>query len=260
MAHRDPPSRHDVFGTDVSLTTIPEVVGHLLDPPEEGLVVAIANVHSVMTARRQPALRRALATAGIVTPDGMPLVWALRAAGHDSAIRVTGIEVMTETLKRGGDTRHFFYGSTPEVLASIGSVAAESYPEARVAGMLSPPFRELDDTEKTDLVRQIRAAAPDVVWVGLGMPKQEHWMAYAHPLLPGVSLVGVGAAFDWLAGTTPIAPQWMRDRGLEWLYRLILEPRRMWRRYVYNNPAFLILLVGRYVRTAAGRLLRRRIS
>jgi N-acetylglucosaminyldiphosphoundecaprenol N-acetyl-beta-D-mannosaminyltransferase len=243
---RSLPPRHDVFGTDISLTTTEEVADLVLNPPDEGLTVAIANVHTVMSCRRDPDLAKVLASVAIATPDGVPLVWALHASGHHSAVRVTGIDVMTTTLTLG--KRHFFLGSTEEVLGKISAVVARDYPATVVAGTLSPPFRQLDEAEQQSLIDRVRAAEPDVVWVGLGMPKQEHWMSSAHGRLPGVSLVGVGAAFDWLAGTVPMAPQWMRDRGLEWLYRLSREPRRLWRRYIYNNPAFLVLLSRRYLR------------
>jgi N-acetylglucosaminyldiphosphoundecaprenol N-acetyl-beta-D-mannosaminyltransferase len=235
-----------VFGIDISLTTAEEVVDRVLAPPPSGLVVAVANVHTVMSCRRDPELRDIIDSADIATPDGVPLVWALHISGQEEAVRVTGIEVMRRAL--GVGKRHFFYGSTEETLACIRAAVGEQYPGATVAGTLSPPFRELSDDEHLGLVEQIRVANPDVVWVGLGMPKQERWMWVTHKHLPGVSLVGVGAAFDWLAGTTPMAPQWMRDQGLEWLYRLGREPRRLWRRYAYNNPAFLVLLIGRYLR------------
>jgi N-acetylglucosaminyldiphosphoundecaprenol N-acetyl-beta-D-mannosaminyltransferase len=244
------PPRYDVFGIDISLTTRDEVVRLVLDPPASGLMVAIANVHTVMSCRRDPALRDILDRADIATPDGVPLVWALRASGHETAERVTGIDVMRGALGTG--RRHYFYGSTEETLAGMRGEVLRQFPGAVIVGTLSPPFRDLSDEEHQHVMEDIRAARPDVVWVGLGMPKQERWIINAHRHLPGVSLVGVGAAFDWLAGTTPMAPQWMRDRGLEWLFRLVREPRRLWRRYAYNNPAFMVLLTGRYLRTKVG--------
>lgn len=246
-----PPRRAEVFGTDVSLTTVDEVSSSLLDGSRDSLTVAVANVHSVMSARRDPSLSRALNDAAIVTPDGVPLVWALKADGFDSAARVTGIDVMKTTLDRGRstDVKHFFYGSTEEVLGLMVTNASKTYPGVLIAGTISPPFGELTEQVLAEHIQRIKDSGARIAWIGLGMPKQEMWMARATEHLPGVALVGVGAAFDWFAGTVPVAPEWMRDHGLEWAFRLALEPRRMWRRYVYNNPAFLVLLGGRWIRT-----------
>lgn len=241
----------DVFGTQISLTTVDEVAEAVIDQTHgRSLVVAVANVHSVMSARRDAQLAQALADAEIVTPDGVPLVWALKASGRDSAVRVTGIDVMNMAMDLGrhSGVRHFFYGSTEEVLDLMVDNAKKLYPGISVAGTISPPFEGMSDATLADHVRQIQESGARVVWVGLGMPKQEKWMSRASQLLPGVALVGVGAAFDWFAGTVPVAPQWMRDRGLEWAFRLAIEPRRMWRRYIYNNPAYLVLLAGRWIR------------
>ena len=256
---RSLPRRHDVFGSDISLTTVDEVVDRLLDPEVDGLVVVIANVHSIMTSRRRPELADAVRNADIATADGVPLVWALRASGIDSAVRVTGIDVMRGALAKGTTERirHYFYGSTEPVLRRLVSSIERDYQGIQVAGAQSPPFQTITDSELAGHAGRIRAASPDIVWVGLGMPKQELWMERVRDHLPGITLVGVGAAFDWVAGTTPMAPEWMRQRGLEWLYRLGMEPRRMWRRYAYNNPAFLALLIGRWIRTTSSRLVGR---
>ncbi|MGH3649788.1 MAG: WecB/TagA/CpsF family glycosyltransferase [Acidimicrobiia bacterium] len=231
----------------------------ILSPPEGGRVIAIGNVHSVMSARRDPHLAGALANAEVLTPDGMPLVWALNVSGHDDATRVTGIDVMARTLARGVDrgTRHFFYGSTPEVLESLLARVLADTPGVSVAGSLSPPFGDLSDAEMAAHLEQIRASGADVVWVGLGMPKQELWMNRVHHDLPGITLIGVGAAFDWYAGAVRRAPEWMQNAGLEWFYRLIGDPRRLWRRYAYNNPAFIVMLTGRWLRNQARRVLGR---
>lgn len=242
------PARHDVFGTRVSLTTVSDVADLILD--RRGVGVVVANVHSVMSSRRDKNLAAALDGADVVTPDGVPLTWALRASGHE-AVRVTGIDVLADVADRGRaiGIKHFFYGSTPETLAAIERAMSDDHPGIEVVGTLSPPFRAIGDEELSEHAADIVASGADVVWVGMGMPKQELWMARARPHLAGVSLVGVGAAFDWLAGNQPMAPQWMRDRGLEWLYRLWQEPNRLWRRYVFNNPAFLMLLGGRWIKS-----------
>ena len=251
------PPRHDVFGCAITVTDVEEVVTHILEPKSTGFTVAIANVHTVMTSRREPWLAEVIAAVDIATPDGVPLVWALRADGLE-AVRVTGIDVMTRALDVGRSlgAKHFFYGSTEPVLEAIVQEVGERYPGVSIAGTLSPPFREPTDNDLDDAVRAITASGANVVWVGLGMPKQERWMGTMRNRLPGVALIGVGAAFDWLAGTVPMAPQWMRDRGLEWLFRLVLEPRRLWKRYIYNNPAFLVLLIGRWLKAGARRVLK----
>ncbi len=137
--------------------------------------------------------------------------------------------------------RHYLYGSSPEVLEAIRRRILEVAPAAVVVGAKAPPFRPLTTAEEDVDVAAIRASKADIVWVGLGMPKQELWMHRVRDRLPGVALIGVGAAFDFLAGTKKQAPGWMQRSGLEWLYRLVHEPRRLWKRYIWNNPAYLML-------------------
>jgi N-acetylglucosaminyldiphosphoundecaprenol N-acetyl-beta-D-mannosaminyltransferase len=251
------PERVDIFGTRVSVTTVGEVAEHVLGRREKPGTVVIANVHSVMSARRDPLLTEVFEMADVVTPDGMPLVWALKASDRPEAVRVTGIEVMRRAfdIGRPSGTRHFFYGSSPDVLDRLVDGVNESFPGVEVCGAIAPAFGAIADEDIVSAAEAINHAQADIVWIGLGMPKQELWMARVAPLLPGVSLVGVGAAFDWLAGTKSVAPQWMQDRGLEWAYRLAQEPRRLWRRYIFNNPAFLMLLFGRWVETSIKGLL-----
>lgn len=244
-----------MFGTGVALCNEEQIAETILNPGEAGQFVAIGNVHSVMTARRDPDLAAALRTAEAVTPDGMPLVWAMRAMGASEARRVTGIDVMTATLQRGveDDIGHFFYGSSEAILGDLVRTVRGMFPGLIVSGVLSPPYRRLTLDELQLHARQIRESRADVVWVGLGMPKQELWMHDLSSALPGVSLVGVGAAFDWLAGKQARAPKWMQSTGLEWLYRLGQDPGRLWKRYVLNNPLFLLLLASAWLRQAMSR-------
>ena len=238
------PPRIDVLGTALSKTSIDEVASLVASPPEAGVTVAICNVHSVMTARRSPVLAAALADADVSTTDGMPLVWAVRALDGGDQERVTGIDVAARVIERGvtQGLAHFFYGSTTETLDLMVSQLEEQFPGITIAGTLSPPFRELSSQELDSHVDQIRSSGAQVVWVGLGMPKQELWMAKVRDRLPSTSLIGIGAAFDWMAGSMTRAPEWMQRAGLEWVYRLAREPRRLWRRYIFNNPAYLVLL------------------
>ncbi len=241
VADRFPP-KFDVVGTPISRTTFDEVLTLLANPrTDRATVIAACNVHSVMTARKDPALAIALAEADVATPDGMPLVWALNLFGHEQSERVYGPEIMRQAL---ADTslrlKHFFYGSTDETLEQLSGAARGFNPKIEIVGRYSPPFRDLSASESSDIVGVLRASGANVVWVGLGMPRQELWMHQVRANLPGVTLLGVGAAFDFIAGTKRQAPSWMQRSGFEWLFRLITEPRRLWRRYVWNNPAFLI--------------------
>lgn len=233
-----------------------EGVSHLArNPGPSGRVIVVANVHSVMSARRNADLAATLREAEVVTPDGMPLVWAMRTSGDHPAERVTGIDVMTTTIRDGLDegVAHFFYGSTEGVLDQLTDRLRTEFPGVEIAGAISPPFRRPTHREMSEHIRQIQESGATIVWVGLGMPKQELWMHDVHDALPGVSLVGVGAAFDWLAGNKSRAPQWMQNSGLEWLYRVAQEPRRLWKRYAVNNPHFMMLLAASWLRRRSHR-------
>ena len=246
----DRPAKVDILGTGVSAVALAEATRLILNPPQQGLVVAVANVHMAMSARRSDELAQILRRADVVTPDGMPLVWAHRALGVEAAERVDGLRLFRSTVEAGlrAGARHYFYGSSPHILELMEARLRESYPSLQITGMTSPPFREASRDEQAAYVETIRASRPNVVWVGLGMPKQELWMERVRADLPGISLVGVGAVFDWIAGTVSKAPAWMQNAGLEWLYRLAQDPRRLWRRYAWNNPAFLVLLSGQVLR------------
>jgi N-acetylglucosaminyldiphosphoundecaprenol N-acetyl-beta-D-mannosaminyltransferase len=249
------PSKEDIAGTPISLVQFESMSAILAAPRRDrATVVAVCNVHSVMSARRDAELAAALRAADVATPDGMPLVWALRALGHEQAQRVYGEGILRRGLTDPNPgASHFFFGSTPEVLEKVSAAARELNPDIRVAGTLSPPFRALTAEEEEDALRTMRDSGATIVWVGLGMPKQELWMHRVRHKLPGMALVGVGAAFDFLAGTKPPAPEWMRDRGLEWAYRFAQEPRRLWRRYIWNNPAYLVLMAAQAARHRAKR-------
>lgn len=238
------PPRVDVVGTGISVAAVDETVELILHPGEDGLSVAVCNVHSVMSARRDSSLRVALSEADLATADGMPLVWAMRALGEPEQERVDGYALFAATIAAGLDrgTRHFFYGSTEETLEGLTGRLGEDYPGIEIVGTLSPPFGSLPADEMDTHLQAIRDSGAEVVWVGLGMPRQERWIALASPQLPRRSLVGIGAVFDWVAGNQPKAPEWMQRAGLEWLYRLVHDPRRLWKRYVWNNPAYLLLL------------------
>jgi N-acetylglucosaminyldiphosphoundecaprenol N-acetyl-beta-D-mannosaminyltransferase len=205
--------------------------------------LCVAAVHTVMEAREDDALRAAVDGAAFTVPDGQPLAWGLRALGHEIDARVYGPELMARACERAARSgqRHYLYGGSDDAaLAQLTDTLLARHPGLTIAGGYAPPFRELDDDELDEVAARINGAAPDVVWVGIGVPKQEKWMAAMRARLDAPVLVGVGAAFDFHAGLVPQAPGWMQRAGLEWLFRLKQEPRRLWRRYARHNPRFVL--------------------
>jgi N-acetylglucosaminyldiphosphoundecaprenol N-acetyl-beta-D-mannosaminyltransferase len=202
--------------------------------------VVFANVHGVMEGRRDEATRRAFNGAGLTVADGMPVVWMGRLAGHGSVRRVYGPDmvllVCQEAARRGWSC--FFYGGAPGVAGSLAAEMARRYPGLVVAGAHDPPFRPLSEAEDGEDVARLNASGADVVFVGLGCPKQELWMASHRSRLEAQVLLGVGAAFDFHTGRVRQAPRWMMAAGLEWSFRLAQEPSRLWRRYLVYNVRF----------------------
>jgi len=207
--------------------------------------VCVTGVHGVMESQRDENLRRIHNRAGLVTPDGMPLVWLSRLKGFRHVERVYGPDLMLALCERSAAKgyRHFFYGGAEGVPEQLASVLQKRFPGLQVAGTFSPPFRPFTPEEDEQIIQMINEAAPDIVWVGLSTPKQERWMAEHVGRLVAPVLIGVGAAFDFHTGRKPQAPRWMQRAGLEWLFRLLTEPRRLWRRYLINNPLFVALVV-----------------
>lgn len=204
--------------------------------------VCVTGVHGVMECQNDPELSRIHNDSGLTVPDGMPMVWLGRWAGATGMERVCGPDLMLELCELAAQRgwSNFFYGGAPGTPERLSWHLVEMYPGLRIAGTYSPPFRALESSEKEDLVALINDAAPDLIWVGLSTPKQERWMAEFRSRLSAPVLLGVGAAFDLHAGLTTRAPVWMQRTGLEWFYRLIQEPRRLWRRYLTNNPRFVM--------------------
>ncbi len=241
----------DILGTPVSaidmdraLRWIGEVVGHL-----QGRYICVADVHSVMRARSDAGHARVLANADLVLPDGTPLVWIARLRGVRNISRVCGPDLMAAVGAASvhNGWRHFFYGGAEGVAERLASALQAKHPGLQVAGYYSPPFRALTPAEDAEAVRLIVECKPDIVWVGLGCPKQERWMVDHAPQLPMATLIGVGAAFNFHSGDIRRAPAWMRNNGLEWLHRLVSEPRRLWRRYLQLAPAFMFLALAETV-------------
>jgi N-acetylglucosaminyldiphosphoundecaprenol N-acetyl-beta-D-mannosaminyltransferase len=238
------PARVDVLGVGIScvnLDSAVEEVSGWVDRAEHRYV-CVTGVHGVMECRRDPHLLRIHNRSGLTTPDGMPMVWAARWAGRGEVSRVYGPDLMLAVLARAVERgwSSFFYGGGPGTAELLADRLATRFPGLRVAGTLTPPFRSLTPQESADTVRVVNESGARLVWVGLSTPKQEHWMAEHVGRLRANVLFGVGAAFDLHAGTVPQAPGWMQRSGLEWSYRLGREPRRLWRRYLRNNPAFVL--------------------
>jgi N-acetylglucosaminyldiphosphoundecaprenol N-acetyl-beta-D-mannosaminyltransferase len=211
---------------------------------ESGIVLA-ANVHMVMEAFDDDGFRRIVNSADLVVPDGIPLVWMLWLKGVPRPGRVYGPTLMLRVLEAAAREKVpvGFYGGRPEVLESLIRKLRADYPELRVAYSYSPPFRSLSSEEDAEIARELRSSEARILFVGLGCPKQEIWMAMHKAEFRAVML-GVGAAFDFHAGARRQAPSWMQSIGLEWLFRLAYEPRRLWRRYIYHNPRFIVLAIA----------------
>lgn len=231
-----------VIGAFIDALDWDEAVARLLRWGEsrESRVVNICNVHSVVTARRDPRFARALAEADMNTPDGAPVAWLLRHSGFRRQQRIDGPELMLRyaAASRAAGQALYLYGGTPETLERLRTNLTRQYPGLEIAGMHAPPFRALTSQEDEADVDRINASGASLVFVGLGCPKQELWMQ-AHRGRVRAVMVGVGAAFDFHAGAVARAPHWMRSHGLEWLHRLASEPRRLWRRYLVSNTLFL---------------------
>jgi len=207
-------------------------------------IVFAANVHMLMEAHDSPAYKKIINSADIVTPDGMPLVWMMRVKGHPDQQRVYGPTLMLHVLESAAreNIPVGFYGSSPQVLQSLLAKTQSRFPNLKIAYSFSPPFQEISQDEDAEIIKHINASSARILFVGLGCPKQEKWMADHRGRINAVML-GVGAAFDFHAGIKSQAPAWMQNIGLEWLYRLATEPRRLWRRYLYHNPRFIILAI-----------------
>lgn len=233
-----------VLGTALSCTSYADACDRILAwaKGRTSCYIVAANVHVVMTAYWQHTYQRVVNGAALVTPDGMPLVLALRLLGYRQQTRVYGPDLMLAWCERAVREQLpiYLYGSTPTTLATLQHNLEQEFPGLVIAGSHAPPFRPLTEAEEAADRQRIHASGAPVVFVGLGCPKQEEWMARQQGKLQAV-MVGVGAAFSFHSGEVSQAPRWMMRLSLEWLYRLAMEPRRLWRRYLLNNPAFVVL-------------------
>jgi N-acetylglucosaminyldiphosphoundecaprenol N-acetyl-beta-D-mannosaminyltransferase len=240
--------RVNVLGVGISVLNLPSAraaIAAAVRARRKGYI-CVTGVHGVIEAQDDPDFKRILNGAFLCTPDGMPMVWAGKLNGQREMRRVYGPDLMLDlcTWSEASGAKHFFYGGADGVAALLVQKLKEKFPKLQVVGTFTPPFRRLNATEEENLVKQIRAVQPDILWVGLSTPKQEKFMAEYLPKLDANVMIGVGAAFDFHSGRVKQAPRWMQRSGLEWFYRLCREPRRLGKRYLRNNPLFALKFLG----------------
>jgi len=237
--------RFDLFGVSISAVNVPhavEIMDSWIRAGHRDYVI-LTGAHGVVEMQDDPELREINNRSGLTTPDGMPIVWWGRARGFADIEKVYAPDIMTAMFRRSVERgyRHYFYGGAEGVADALAEEIQRRYPGISVAGTHCPPFRALDESEEVALAEQIDRTRPDIVWVGLGCPKQERWIARNRARLSAPVLIGVGAGFDFLAGTAKHAPGWIQRSGFEWLFRLVCEPRRLWPRYSRVIPRFVFL-------------------
>jgi N-acetylglucosaminyldiphosphoundecaprenol N-acetyl-beta-D-mannosaminyltransferase len=245
-----PPSavdRTDILGVRVSAVNLDSAVDEIairIAEKSSRHYVCVTGVHGIIESQFDPKLRAIHNAADLVTPDGVPLVWLNWWYGKRFVSRVYGPDLMLAACRRGEPEgwRHFFYGTTEATLTKLIGNLRSGFPRLQVAGSFAPPFRELRTDETEEIVSMINDSAADVVWVGLSTPKQERWMSAMRGRLSAPVLIGVGAAFDFHAGSLKQAPHWIQRIGMEWCFRMWTEPRRLLRRYLRNNPMFMFLI------------------
>ena len=250
----------DILGVHVCVTSIPEVAALLKEQIEElrGKYLCVSNVHTTVMAYENPDYMAVQNGAAYVLPDGKPLSVVSRKRGFYKAQRVAGPDLMGELFRdaeqNGSALKHYFYGGSPETIAALETRLKENYPHLKTVGFVSPPFRSLTEEEDEEAVRLMNESGADILWVGLGAPKQENWMN-AHEGRVHAVMLGVGAGFDFHAGTVKRAPKWMQKCSLEWLYRLCQEPGRLFKRYLKTNLKFIRLVraENRRLRAAASK-------
>lgn len=240
------PFTNRILGVNIAVTNIQDTVDLIVSQIEElrGEFICLSNVHTTVIAEADEEYRRIQNSAFLALPDGSPLALVQRLRGYKGAEQVAGPDLMPALWKatENTDISHFFYGSTQETIDALSAKLKERYPGVKIAGMISPPFRPLTEEENEEVVRRINDSGASVVWVGLGAPKQERWM-YEQKGRIHALMLGVGAGFDFHAGTVKRAPSWMRRHYLEWLYRLTQDPKRLWKRYIKTNGKFILLSI-----------------
>lgn len=240
-------ARRNILGVGISAINMSQAVSFVESKVESKspTYICVTPAHGVMDCHADPPLRRIFNSSGLTTPDGMAIVWLLKLHGFKHASRVYGPDLMASvceaSVKHG--YRHFLYGGAPGVTETLALALQNRFPGLSVVGTYSPPFRLVSPDEDQEIVDRIIATRPDIVWVGVSTPKQERWMSEHVGRVGAPVLIGVGAAFDFLSGRKKQAPRWMQRHGLEWLFRLATEPRRLWPRY-RKYPLFVMLVLA----------------
>ena len=240
-------TRFRVLGVEVDAMQISEVADQIeawIKRRDACHFIAVTGMHGVMEAQHNAEFKAVLNAADLVVPDGMPLIWLGRLRGLRLQRRVYGPELMVNVCRHAASkgVRHFFFGGAPGIPGKVADTLRTRFPGLNVVGTYSPPFGPLRAEEETEIMEMINAAAPDILWVGLSTPKQEWWMYRNRGQLRVAVLVGVGAAFDINSGMKQQAPVWMQEHGLEWFFRLLQEPRRLWRRYILYGSEFILYI------------------
>lgn len=241
------PFTNSILGVNIAVTNMQDTVNLIVSQIDElkGKFICLSNVHTTVMSDKDEEYKKIQNSAFLALPDGSPLALVQRLRGYKGAEQVAGPDLMLAIWKatKNTDISHYFYGSSQETIDALGKKLKSDYPGLKIAGMEAPPFRLLTEEEDKEAVRRINESGASIVWVGLGAPKQERWM-YEHRDRIHALMLGVGAGFDFHAGTVKRAPGWMRNHYLEWLYRLIQDPKRLWKRYVETNVKFILLSIG----------------
>jgi N-acetylglucosaminyldiphosphoundecaprenol N-acetyl-beta-D-mannosaminyltransferase len=241
------PERGNILGVGVSAINMQQA----LDTIDQWIetrdphYVCVTPAHAVMDCYRSSELRQIYNHSGLTTPDGMAIVWLLKWQGFRSVERVYGPDLLQAVCRQSlsNGYRHYFYGGAPGVAERLSEKLVKKYNGVRIVGLDCPPFRELTPEEDEAAVQRMCAANPDIVWIGIGSPRQERWMVDHLKRVGAPVMIGVGAAFDFISGNKPQAPRWMQKNGLEWFFRLASEPGRLWRRYILSYPRFTMLVL-----------------
>ncbi len=237
----------EVLGVKIADTNLFDTCERIVDwvRKKEKTYVCIAPVASIMDCQKDKKYKEIVNRSGMTTPDGMPVVWLGKMKGMKKIARTYGPDLMLELCEKGQreDLTHYFYGSLEDVNQKLSNRLKSQFEKIKISGSFAPPFRDLGEVEDDQVIEKINNANVDVLWVGLGSPKQDYWMFNHRKKLNVPVIIGVGAAFDFLSGTKKQAPKWMQKSGLEWLFRLIQEPGRLWKRYLIGNTIFVYLIL-----------------
>lgn len=242
----------NILGVDTTAQTFNDAAQTIIGwvARREKRYICTCTVYTVMRATEDAYTMDALQNADMVTADGMPLVWLQKRWGDPQAERVYGPDLMLEVCKQSAEigARHYFFGGKPHVVETLSRELTTRFPKLQIVGSVSPMVTGTPIPVDAELVEGINATAPNIIWVGLGSPKQDQWMYAYRDAFPNSTLIAVGAAFDFLSGTIPQAPRWMQRSGTEWLFRLLQEPGRLWKRYLWYNPRFILAVLRQAMR------------